>query len=165
MADPIITVIEGPDGAGKSTIAWNLYSASPAGSTLIHNDVPPPDTTSLELYRFYMAQLKVAVRDRERGYSTIIDRSYLSEVIYGPIYRGGSLITGRNRRKLENFARRHNIHLLAVEAPLEVRRERIAARGEKYDFNAGIIGMKYEEYFETHKVWKTVSSLLTTRNN
>lgn len=66
-------LLEGPDGAGKTTLGISL--AHLFSAPLIRNG-PPPSTTPL--VDFYRSQF----------YPAVIDRSWPSERIYGPRLRG-----------------------------------------------------------------------------
>jgi hypothetical protein len=70
-------VLEGPDGAGKSTLAVGL-SPHP-----VRNGPPFPGSTCAYLRALYTSQLIANV---------VIDRSWPSEMIYGPRVRGHSLL-------------------------------------------------------------------------
>ncbi|MFF1342085.1 hypothetical protein ACFVYT_30055 [Streptomyces sp. NPDC058290] len=69
-------VLEGCDGAGKSTLAA-LFAAR-HGFTVIHSPRTP------DLTARYLAQ----------GGRLILDRSFISELVYGPLLRGASRIPG-----------------------------------------------------------------------
>lgn len=163
-----IFILEGADGAGKSVAGSELADIEVARGhnvNVVHNDVPNPSLSSRELFRQYFDQLKTAVFLRDRNnVSTVIDRTWVSEVIYGPLYRGGSMISPHDIKRLERFARTRGLYRLSVEAPLQVRLDRIHARGEKALVGDNwLLGTRYEKYFQSHN-WITVNSLLTNHN-
>jgi len=78
-----LVVIEGPDGAGKTTLAEDLRRAF--GHEIRHEGPPPPTQDPLLYYfgRLYDAHLATFCT---RG--QILDRFALGERVYGPILRG-----------------------------------------------------------------------------
>jgi len=165
---PFIIVLEGADGTGKTTAvqAGQAYAHSQGMEVRsIHNG---PDDADLpgSLYRHYRAQLLDAIDFRDQGISTFIDRSFLSEAIYGGVYRGNSRISSFGLIRLENLARHHGIELMAFEAPDGLRKTRIEERGEVWDeYKDPTIGELYTEYFRLHTSWITADRLSTTLNN
>lgn len=72
-------IVEGPDGAGKTTLAETLVLH---GYTYIKMGVP-----DCRPYDYWLRELMQA------GDKTVVDRLYWSELVYGPIYRAGANIT------------------------------------------------------------------------
>ncbi len=89
MTGPII--LEGPDGAGKTILAEALLlhavNTNAPGVLGFKNGPPPRGTTSKELRLHYFSQLVPGA---------VVDRSWPSEMIYGPRTRGASLLTWRD---------------------------------------------------------------------
>lgn len=76
-----VIMLEGPDGAGKSTLA--NFLANNHGYKYIHNGLYP-DMAAADLMALYLRQILDA------STPIVIDRSYLSEWIYGRVMRGHS---------------------------------------------------------------------------
>lgn len=75
-------IIEGPDGAGKTTLARFLCHRHNMG---YHHEGPPPvGVSALEHYGRLLA---------EAPRPTVFDRLHLGEVVYGPLLRGGSRLS------------------------------------------------------------------------
>lgn len=92
-------ILEGPDGAGKTTLANTIKQAWP--ETIYHHHGPDKHLLSTELASRYMVSLRPALR----GTDLVMDRSWLSEPIYATVYRGtASRITPVQRRMLERAA-------------------------------------------------------------
>jgi hypothetical protein len=74
----VIIVLEGPDGAGKTTLARVLQETY--GLDYHHEGPPPRDEPVLWHYG--------RVLDSFRGRRIVLDRLALGERVYGPVYRG-----------------------------------------------------------------------------
>ena len=76
-------IIEGPDGAGKSTLANEL--AKLLNMSVRHFGAPRNSVEAAQQYSLYL--------DITDGlYNTIIDRAWYSDMVYGPIFRNGAHI-------------------------------------------------------------------------
>jgi len=160
-----IAIFEGPDAAGKSTRAIERQQFDMLHSRrrthMVHNGPPGLGTTSRQLFDEYAGQLEFAVWERALGTSTVIDRSFVSEIIYGPLFRGHSLLTPRQLRKLERYCDKHDIIRIAVNAPLATRLNRLDERGETYSaVDQHDLGTMYAAYFRAHTAWTTAGALL-----
>ena len=85
----MIYVIEGPDRVGKSTVIDRLRrSITNPKLLVIHSSRPPigVDTYLWGIDHFNML-LQNAINLNDNGYDIILDRSWLSETVYGPLYR------------------------------------------------------------------------------
>lgn len=77
-----LVILEGPDGAGKSTLAARLVKDLDA--RYVH--LGPLPGVSQGLARFYLEAMLPALL----GYQNVVmDRSWISEPIYGDVHRGG----------------------------------------------------------------------------
>lgn len=95
----MIYIIDGPDGAGKSTLAQKIREASP-GSKILHFGAP---TTQLEAENYWQVYLKAI---EEAGDQTVIfDRSWYSDLVYGPVIRGQQEMTEQHKDCLEHAVR------------------------------------------------------------
>jgi thymidylate kinase len=97
-------VLEGCDGAGKSTLATRL--AREHGFTVIHCPRTPDAVNLLQRYQDLLA----------RPGRLVLDRCFLSELAYGPLYRGGSRITWDEARTLAKIVTNRDgvfLHLTA----------------------------------------------------
>lgn len=96
--DEIVTVIEGPDGGGKTTLA-GMYAQVNPPTAIVHTGPPTPGGD-------VRAELLAALAANPGR--AVFDRFHLGEQVYGPLFRGGDAL-GREGR-------------LAVEAELKRRR-------------------------------------------
>lgn len=118
---PII-ILEGIDGSGKSTLAQRLAAKSPLPVRIEHRG-PIQDTIQAE----YVNPL-FEVDENEL---LIADRWHVGEMIYGPLYRGKTMVApylGAIETILDWFGAVRII----MSPPLEVVRQRLEERGEDY---------------------------------
>lgn len=112
-------LIEGCDGAGKSTLARHLRQALPDGGwDLVSMGHRPGDQC-----RRYMVAYSSANR-------TIFDRGHFSEVVYGDLWRKGEHFTNAELLFLNEYVLSRFVVILAL-APPDTLRERWRLRGEQ----------------------------------
>lgn len=144
MSAPIV-VIEGPDGAGKTTLAGLI--ARELRYEVRHEGPPPPDRPPLQHYleRLYDAALSLAVC---RG--IVLDRFALGERVYGPILRGDDRLGAEGwrvvRRELDGARAYRILCLPPLRTCLDVWHSRVIA-GLEYIRNEKLI-------VETYKAWE-----------
>lgn len=95
-------VLEGPDGAGKTTLAQNIIAATRYDTLYTHEGPPPPavarDGDALEAY--YLEQLVETAPHRIH----VMDRWAVGERVYGPLFRAGDVLGyGRLERLLNTL--------------------------------------------------------------
>lgn len=81
--------LEGPDGAGKSTLAQAIADATP-GTEIVHFS---------QLKQNPLDEYVYALEDYSpgKGGNLVTDRWHIGEDIYGPLYRGESGMTSTLR--------------------------------------------------------------------
>ena len=95
-----LVILEGPDGGGKSTVAQAL-SAKHRMRVIHHGPYKGEDGNSIGAH--YVASMFAYDDDKPGG--VILDRSWLSEPIYGTVFRGGEDRIGLGRqRAIERIA-------------------------------------------------------------
>ena len=128
----MLIVLEGIDGAGKSTLAEELASRFTSThkqftAEILHRGPLKPDADPLDEYENSL--------EYNAGSLTklvICDRWYLSELIYGPLYRGRSRMDEFRWAHAEKFLEARGAARFIVTAPTAVIAERLAARGEDF---------------------------------
>lgn len=95
----MIYIIDGPDGAGKSTLAQQIHLASP-GSEILHFGAPQTKEEANNYWQVYLNALNKAT-----DHTLIFDRSWYSDMVYGPIMRGRQELTDPHRQCLEHAVR------------------------------------------------------------
>lgn len=83
-----VVVLEGCDGTGKTTIACNL--AEHHGYAVLHSARPPDAIDLAEQYRSILA----------RPGKLALDRSFISELVYGPFKFGRSRLSAPDAAEL-----------------------------------------------------------------
>lgn len=120
-----LLIFEGPDGGGKSSAISSLLSLFPGNQLHTVHHGPYPRVKS-DLARLYAESIFPAVHGHA---PVVLDRSWLSEPIYGHVFREGANRVGVvNRRHLERLALRCDplvvLCLPPVETVLETYRQR-----------------------------------------
>lgn len=109
-------VLEGCDGVGKSTLAQRL--AVDFGFTIVHSARTPDGVSLAERYQ----------RILSRPERLALDRSFVSELVYGPLRHGGSRLTDTDACALATLVARRDGVLAHLIAPASVVRARLLAR-------------------------------------
>jgi thymidylate kinase len=151
-----VIVLEGADASGKTALAEELLLDYPEDMTVyIHNDASDAKLPG-SLYRHYKAQLLDALDRRET--ITVIDRSFLSEWVYGTTYRGKARISRRQARKLSKWALKNGVEFIGMQAGTDVRYTRMRERGENFDlFYELQVQRRFRDFFRDAG-WTTVRS-------
>lgn len=105
-------VLEGCDGAGKTTLSARFAAAH--GFIVFHSTVTPDDVDITERYLAILA-------DPRR---LVLDRSFVSELVYGPLFRGRSRLTLRQVIDLARVVRDREgtfVHITASTAVIQAR--------------------------------------------
>lgn len=80
-----LVIIEGPDGAGKTTLSRNISQAF--GHAYFHEGPPPQDVAPRDYYKTRLFELMLEAFARVPG-RAVVDRFALGDRVYGPILRG-----------------------------------------------------------------------------
>lgn len=135
-----LIIFEGPDGAGKTTLARRL--ANDIGARYVHLGPFPRVKTGLA--RLYIEAMLPALLGYE---DTVMDRCWYSEVPYGIAYRGGVDRIEIRSRILERMAMRCETSLVWCVPPWgRVHDNFIARKGDEYLQNTQQLKTVYDWY-------------------
>ena len=121
MAYPVCIVLEGADGTGKSTLAAQL--ATRLAAQQLHLGPPGP--------RGAYQECMDAIASSE-GRDTVIDRLHWGELIYGPIYRGRSMLEGWGRWDIDRALTSRGALMVHCDGHNPDVIERVRTRGDDY---------------------------------
>lgn len=96
-------ILEGPDGAGKSTLAaaFERRLIGRGVATTVVKSQHGPYLGEDDIAGHYLDDLASAWAVRHTGAAWLLDRSWISEAIYGPLVRNSNRIDVARRRALE----------------------------------------------------------------
>ncbi|MEU9282909.1 hypothetical protein [Streptomyces sp. NPDC048341] len=109
-------VLEGRDGVGKSTLAALLVTHH--AFVTVHSPRTPDHQNLSDRYRDLLA----------RPGRLVLDRSFISELVYGPLYRGQSRLTWHQALELAGLVSARDGVFLHLTAPPATVQSRLAAR-------------------------------------
>lgn len=147
-------VLEGCDGAGKSTLTELLTAGH--GFASVHSPRTPDDQ---DLPRRYRELLDQPGR-------LVMDRCFLSELVYGPLYRGHSRLTWRQVLDLARLVTERGGVFIHLTAPAEVLHDRLKARDGHAPPLAEItaVACAYQQAFDILSTHALVLTYDTTPN-
>ena len=124
----MIYIIEGPDGAGKTTLVEQIKK-SHMNAKVLHFGAPQTPEEADNYYKVYAGAIN-AMRDDE---VLIFDRSWYSDMVYGPVMRNRHEMTQEHAVMLSAMvvARGGGI-IIYCTAPIKVLWSRCQRRGETY---------------------------------
>lgn len=122
----MLIIIEGPDGSGKSTLADKLHRQT--GYQVLHRTQPKTEEDKQRMMDEYIQVMKA-------GKNIIMDRSWYSEMVYGPVMRDTSVITYPQMYELEKLAAKYGAIIIHCTAPEATLWKRCLRRGEDYITN------------------------------
>lgn len=121
MAYPVCIVLEGADGTGKSTLAAQL--ATKLNAQQFHLGPPGPRGAYQECMDAIAAS---------EGRDTVIDRLHWGELIYGPIYRGKSMLEGWGRYDIDRALIHRGAVIIFCDGHTPDIIARVKTRGDDY---------------------------------
>jgi hypothetical protein len=157
----VITILEGPDLAGKSTLARQL--AELHNTEVLRQGPPPRGVNILERY-LRPIQDWCYESMTNRPTHLVLDRWHVGELIYGPLLRGKSLLTPCQADYIDMVLQTFGCNFIHVTAPLDVLEQRYDMRGDGLIKREQLkqIQMNYERWMYSRPHW--VMDEFTHRN-
>lgn len=122
----MIILLEGPDGAGKTTLADQITAAAMKVRRW-HFGAPANDAEAFDYYKAYA----VAIRECEPDAINIFDRSWYSDMVYGPVIRNRLEMTREHADMLSAMCVANSGGMVIYcTAPLKTLWSRCRAKGE-----------------------------------
>lgn len=81
----MIYILDGCDGSGKTTLANKILETT-LGATRMHFGAPKTDEEAFNYWQVYSN----AIASVQPGQTVVFDRSWISDMVYGPIIRNRS---------------------------------------------------------------------------
>lgn len=128
-------IIEGPDGAGKSTLAKSLAGA-------LDMNILKMTADGGQSAREYMQKLACD--------GVIIDRCWVSEQVYSDLFGREPRIDNDDAEALTKFCGRAGIPIIVLLPPLHVVIGRMNARGDEY---ADVVCPNITEIYRRYRDW------------
>lgn len=119
----MIIIIEGADGAGKTTLANKL--AEQTGFPIVHRSNPKSEEEKKQMMAMYIQTIK-------ENKNCIFDRCWYSEMVYGPVMRDKSYISEEQMYVLEDMLNQVGAVIIHCTASKKVLWSRCKKRGEDY---------------------------------
>lgn len=142
----MIVILEGPDGAGKTTLAEALRQRL-QGDRMTHvvKHGPYKGLQSEDLCKIYFRSMSQALTYDDH---VIMDRSWLSEPIYGQAYRNGdNRVDMPRRRMLERVALSRGVVVVHCQPAFEACAKAFSSRpGQEYLDNLEQLRHVYDLY-------------------
>lgn len=140
----MIIILEGPDGAGKTTLA--NYLRDKFGYMIVHRSKPETLEDKLRMYEQYRNSIL-------KGDNLIWDRCWYSEMVYGPVMRDQSYIDLNQMYEYEELLRVRGAVLIHCTDEIELLWKRMQERGEPYIKDIEVLDRLRVNYeFLMHKV-------------
>ena len=119
----MIYIIEGADGTGKTTLANYLSKAT--GFPIKHRSNPKNEEERKEMYNSYLEDIKSSK-------NVIWDRSFYSEIVYGPIMRDQSYIDKAQMLEFELLLAKSGAVIIFCDTCVDTSWDNMQERGESY---------------------------------
>lgn len=126
-------ILEGPDNTGKSTLKNRLMKVFPL-KDMGHSGGPPNTVEEWEdrMYRLLLNNTGKETR------SFIVDRFFYSEIVYGKVLRGGTIVPQDNMDRLEDLLMEHDPMIIYCRRPVHRIKETLSERDQLEGVNENI---------------------------
>lgn len=145
----MITILEGPDGAGKTHLATQLCQRYDA---VYHHEGPPPN--GIAALTHYGSLLQ---RARETGENHVFDRLALGERVYGPIFRGKDTLGETGLRLFRRVVRAAGAIEIVCLPPFETVLKHWREKKEDMNKDPGTLRQVYDSFNELSRDGRTLT--------
>lgn len=138
----MLIIVEGVDGAGKSTFINELCTMLPDQTKVLHR---------AQLKRHPMQEYVGDIMSYHPANDVIVcDRWHVGELVYGPLYRGSSQLTGPQALFIEKWLQSRGALKLHMNTDYETVQSRLRDRGEDFlmEHHVRLVYDFYETYCE-----------------
>ncbi|MFX0132536.1 MAG: hypothetical protein ACFFDN_02700 [Candidatus Hodarchaeota archaeon] len=147
----MIIIFEGVDKSGKSTLINHF------NGLIIKNRIIPTNKTYIPIYQKSQSALLNFLKNHDKEkYNILLDRSYISEIVYSKVKRNYDAFDDIFYEFLSNEYRKMNCFVVYCYAPIVSLWERIS---EKYDFKdvknideLKLARERYNKFFSSEKL-------------
>lgn len=156
----MIICLEGPDGAGKSTIVQHLVAAFGEEKSTVWRKGPFPEGSDPWTEYVHPASGLYPSRD----WLVVMDRWHVGELVYGPLLRGQSRLSAPQRDYVDAFFHHVGAVMVYVTATSEEIGRRLGERGDDLIKAEQIpaISIAYDRVFRSGQTHLTVRRHDTT---
>jgi len=119
----VLIIVEGPDGAGKTTLAGELESRISTSVDILHRG--PPTSHPLDEYEMPLLNYRPGYGD-----TIICDRWHWGECVYPSVFGRPTRMDAAAFRHIELFLLSRGAVVVLLDPEAEVLRDRLAARGD-----------------------------------
>ena len=145
MSQPCgIIVIDGPDAVGKTTLGQHFVDHY--GAKMLHQTYHP----DWNIFDYHTEALVKALYIADRKL-VILDRLWLSEAIYGSVYRGGSKWPHQGRMVDRVLMKHGALNIVATGDPEVVRARHAVMKGkrsERFDSQMDVIARAFNTFWK-----------------
>ena len=152
-----IIIVEGVDGAGKTTLVNELSHLAPDDAIVAHCG---------PLKRHPLHEYLRPLESLDKDAVFIADRWHVGESVYGPLYRGASRLTPEMASYIEAFLDSRGAARIVLSPPYDVIKRRLQERGESFlqPQHLRLVCDFYGEFADNHSGWTRVDGTCTAED-
>ena len=152
----MLIILEGVDGAGKSTLVEAIEEQVPGIETMHRGQIK---RSPLVEYEAGLNHYRPGT-----GHDIVCDRWHIGELIYGPMLRGESKLSSASLEHIELYTASRGALKSWVQTPLPIVQERIGSRGDELisDDKIPIIWDWYARFLGAQHGWWPIEGTNTS---